>query len=73
MKKQTPIKRDGIIRYVVSTVLVPFVGGYETMVFPATPEGAIRNYRDLDARTYASKEEAEQGHQVMCEKWGGEA
>lgn len=72
MKKQTPIKRDGIIQYVVSTVLVPFVGGYETMVFTATPEGSIRNYLDLDARTYASKEEAEQGHQAMCEKWGAE-
>jgi hypothetical protein len=44
-------------------------GAYETMVFRADSEGEIADWLDLDFVRYDSPEEAEEGHELMVEKW----
>lgn len=43
--------------------------GYETMVFPASGDGEVLDWGELDVNTYENWQEMEKGHNEMCEKW----
>ena len=43
--------------------------GLETMVFTSDEQGNVTSWTDLDAETYSTSEEAEEGHRQMIEKW----
>ena len=44
-------------------------GDYETMVFDCDDNGEVTNYTEKDFARYATKEEAEEGHKQIVEKW----
>ena len=39
------------------------------MVFTSDEQGNVTSWKDLDAETYSTPEEAEEGHRQMIEKW----
>lgn len=39
------------------------------MVFTSDEQGNVTSWTDLDAETYSTPEEAEEGHRQMIEKW----
>ena len=44
-------------------------GFWETMVFPADPNGMIASSIDLDGMRYDTEDQARQGHSEMIGKW----
>lgn len=60
---KTRIVRDGK-HYMVSTVDT-WDAGWETMVFPCTPDGDVTDYGELACQRYYGEEDATNGHAQM--------
>jgi len=43
------------------------------MVFDCNDNGEVTNYTERDFARYATKEEAEEGHKQIVERWKGKA
>lgn len=56
-------------RFVVVDTCYTLDHGLETMVFTSDEQGNVTSWTDLDAETYSTPEEAEEGHRQMIEKW----
>lgn len=68
-EKETTIVQRKNGEYVYIDTRWTMDNGWETMVFKCNKNGKVANWGELDCNIYETKEDANEGHYSMVDKW----